>query len=639
LRLPRSAASIRNAVTVSASSASQTLPRALRLASGPYWVTVGAFVLVAGTGFASGGYFPESWGWPMLGAAWAAGLAALGRERTALSRTATAAAVVLAAITVWTLLGVIWSIDVTQTVLEVQRTAVYCAALLAALLWAGRRPERLVHGTWAAIVVLCGWALLTRLVPDRFGVIDTIAGNRLSEPIGYWNSLGLLAGMGVLLGLGLAARAQSLPGRVAGGASLPLLLTTVYFTYSRGAWVALGFGLVACLLLDTRRSQLTAVGVALAPWSALVLRLGYTSSALTDANPMLPQTASQGHRLLLELVGLAAVSGAVAAALRPLEPRLVLPDRLRRAAVVAPVAIAALAAALAVSQFGSPLKIARDGWHAFASSPPAAEGTSLNSRLFHLSGTGRVAQWQVAWRQVEAYPLLGSGAGTYEAYWNVHRPTGNRIRDVHNLYLETLAEQGPVGLLLLATLLVLPLAGAIRARGRPLVAAVCGAYVAYLAHVIVDWDWEIASVTLAFLLCGAMLLSAPERHARPRPARSRLVALAAALVLGGTGLYTIAARLPMQRIGADAAKGQWAAAERNARRASSLAPWSSEPWIAVGEAELNAGRTGDALVSFRKAVAAEPGEWLPWHDLARASTGAEHERALARATALNPLTP
>jgi O-antigen ligase len=613
-------------------------PRAIRLAVGRRWVTVGAFALVAGTGFAKGGYFPESWGWPTLGAAWAAALAVLARERIALTRTAATAAALLAALTGWTALSVVWSIDVTQSVLEAERTAVYAAALLAALLWAGRRPERLVHGAWAAISVLCGWALLTRLVPDRFGVVDAISGYRLSEPIGYWNALGLLAGIGALLALGLAARAQSLAGRAFAGASLPPLLATLYFTFSRGAWLALAFGLLATFLLDRRRLQLGVVLLVVAPWTALALLRASTSPALTTRGAQLPAMAAQGHRLLLELAGLALVSALAAAAATPLESKLVLPARLRPHAALALLLAAALAAAILVARFGSPLTLARHGWHSFASSPPAS-GPNLNSRLFHLSGRGRTTQWRVAWHQAEAYPWLGSGAGTYEVYWNLHRPVAGRVQNVHNLYLETLADLGPFGLLLLATALALPLAGAVRSRGRPLAAAACGGYVAYLLHAAVDWDWEIASVTLAFLLCGAMLLSAPRRRGRLQRPSGRGVALAAALLLGATGVYTIATRIPLERLAAAARSGHWAAAERDTRRASALAPWSSEPWLALGEAALGAGRVGEARAAFRKAVAKSPTEWTAWYDLARASSGRERAHALARATRLNPLSP
>ena len=68
-------------------------------------------------------------------------------------------------------------------------------------------------------------------------------------------------------------------------------------------------------------------------------------------------------------------------------------------------------------------------------------------------------------------PLLGTGAGSFEAHWFRERSVAFHARDAHNLYLETLAELGPVGLaLLLATLalplLALPAARRLRVRAR-----------------------------------------------------------------------------------------------------------------------------------------------------------------------------
>src|SRR5438309_11731428 len=97
--------------------------------------------------------------------------------------------------------------------------------------------------------------------------------------------------------------------------------------------------------------------------------------------------------------------------------------------------------------------------------------------------------------------LLGSGAGTYDEYWFRNRHQQYTVRDAHNLYLETFAETGLVGLLLLLATLAMPLAAAWRSRGRPLAAVVAGGYVSYLVHASVDWDWEMPVVTVTALLC------------------------------------------------------------------------------------------------------------------------------------------
>jgi O-antigen ligase len=117
----------------------------------------------------------------------------------------------------------------------------------------------------------------------------------------------------------------------------------------------------------------------------------------------------------------------------------------------------------------------------------------------------RPTYWRVGWHEYRDNPALGSGAGTYVRFWSgTQSPTGRIALDAHNLYLETLAELGPVGLALLVAALALPLL-AIRRRG----AAVAGAaYVAFLVHAGIDWDWEMPAVTLAGLGCAAALLVA-----------------------------------------------------------------------------------------------------------------------------------
>jgi O-antigen ligase/polysaccharide polymerase Wzy-like membrane protein len=599
------------------------------------WLALATLALVAGTGFAGGGYFPGSWGWPTLAAGWAAALALLVDERSTLGRLGSAYAALLAALAAWVALGALWSVDVTQTLHEAERTAVYVSAVLAALLWARRDSVPLLHGVWIASVLLCGWALVTRVVPDRFGVVDPISGYRLSGPIGYWNSLGLLAAIGILLGLGLSARAATTLGRAAGAASVPPLAATLYFTFSRGAWIALALGLAATVAIDRRRLQLLVTLAATGGWSALCVWRAAVSPALTTYGSALTDMSRQGHRFAIVVLAASAASAVTAVVAAKLEPGIHLGPRLRRGFGWAVGALALAAAVVLFVTQGSPWSLAHRGWDNFSSGGVQTTG-SLNNRLFHLSGNGRTGQWSVAWRDVKAHPLLGSGAGTFEFAWFQDRKTQSKVRDAHNLYIETLAELGPLGLALLAAALVLPLVAGVRNRDRPLAFAAFGAYVAFLVHAAVDWDWEIASVTLAALLCGAALL--PTRR-RPFGFRLRQMVLAASVVLVGVGVYTLAAEIPVSRLRAAAARGDWAAAERDARRAAAVAPWSAEPWFALGEAELAAGRLPQAQDALLKATARSPRSWAAWLDLAKATSGTERADALARAEQLDPLGP
>ena len=88
---------------------------------------------------------------------------------------------------------------------------------------------------------VCAIALTTRLLPNVWPIGANLANDRLSYPITYWNALGLLASLGIVFCLHMATRARG-PRltRVLGAAAVPLLATTVYFTFSRGAILAGG---------------------------------------------------------------------------------------------------------------------------------------------------------------------------------------------------------------------------------------------------------------------------------------------------------------------------------------------------------------------------------------------------------------
>ena len=105
-------------------------------------------------------------------------------------------------------------------------------------------------------------------------------------------------------------------------------------------------------------------------------------------------------------------------------------------------------------------------------------------------------------------------------------------RDAHSLYLETLAELGPIGLALLLAALIIPLL-ALRGGRDPLLATAAGAYVAFLVHTGVDWDWELPAVTLAGLACGsAMLVARRPSDAPELRLRGKLLLLVPSAALG-----------------------------------------------------------------------------------------------------------
>lgn len=624
-------------------AASAVRSRALAPDLGQVAVGVGAAAGIGALGAADGGYFPPAWGWTALITLWlVVAWLFLGRAALHGGRLAGAFAGGLIGLTAWTWLSMIWTDNSVQTTLEGFRMVAY-AGVAAALVLVVRRETApaLLRGVLAAIALLSTYGLATRLFPDRLGAYDPISEYRLSEPIGYWNGLGIFVAIGLLLALGAVARERSTALRAVAAGAFVVLVPALYFTFSRGAGIALAVGIVAAVALDPRRLQLVLALSIVGTPGLLAAWIGSRSEALTRQDSPLSTAAEQGQEVAFFVAVLALAGAAGAVALAAAERRIV-PSRTIRFAFAAVLAVVVLGAVTGVVvRFGGPVELVEKSYDAFKETP-SPPPTDLGERLFTFSGSYRVELWGEAWNQYRDHRLLGQGAGTYEQYWNRERPIPHKVRDAHNLYLETLGELGPVGLAFLLIALGAPLAAAVAARRHPLAAGAFGAYVAYLVHAGVDWDWELPAVTISALACAAALLAfrGSADTALLPGLRARIVAGAAAAFLVGIAFVGLvgASALSESEDAAAAASPDWDKAEDEARKARRWAPWSSEPWERLGNAQLGRGDLPGARASYRKAIAKEPNDWLLWFRLAEASTVADRRDALAEAERLNPLS-
>jgi hypothetical protein len=611
---------------------------------------LGALAITAGlpfgavllTGAVNGGYFPSEWGWPALALVLVCVLAVLLRERIVLTRLEWLALGALAAFEVWTFLSILWATSATEPVLSAERTLVYVLFLAALLLVTSRTtaPGVLV-GVLAAAVGLCGYALVERLWPGRLEAFPPPEGFQLAGSIGYWNGLGILAAMGALLAGGLAAARLPRWLRTLTGGVVPLLLATLTLTFSRGSWLALLGGAIVALVVARDRLRLAAFGVVLGAPGAVTVLLTLHAHALTPAGASLQTATASGRRLALELAACMLASAAAAFLLAEHEPRVHVRRTGRRAATAAVAVGAAVVLVAALVAVGGPSAAVDRATRSFRAPLPASGG-DLDRRLVSISSNGRDEYWRVAEREIAAHPWLGGGAGSFERYWHRERRTGYEARNAHNLYLETLAELGPVGLVLLLVALAAPLAGLWRDRGAVATTA-AAAYTAFLAHAALDWDWQLPAITLAALACGGTLLvrarPADAEDGAGTPLRPRFVALAALIPLAVVAVVVAAGNGALG--GSDSAleRADTAGAERLARRAHRWAPWSAQPWQRLGDAALAAGDLETARRSFRRAIALDESEWSLWFGLAEASHGAERSQALSRALELNPRSP
>ena len=477
-----------------------------------------AFATLVGLAFTNGGFFPRAWTTTAVALLWLVALALLLGARVELGAVERGWLAFLAVLVGWTALSASWSVSPPDSFLETRRTLVYLAGIAAVLVFVQRGfTAHLVLAVWAAGTVVVAYALARYLSAPRIQPSE-IEGNLLFRPLGYANALGILAGAAAILAVVLTVRARIRVVRTLAAASVAPLAAALTLTSSRASALALVVGLGAMLLIDRDRLELIAAMLLLVPAGAAVVALS-AHSRLTDLSRLGAGAEREAHRLglwiLLVAVGLGLARPAVGKAV----PLLRLLPRLSRRVAVGALAAAAIA--------GVTVFVVHLGAHFFA--------------------TGyRASYWHVAWREYIAHPWLGSGAGTFGSYWLRYGIPGlaGGALDAHNLYLETLAELGPLGLALVVGALGLPLVSAVRSRSDVFTSAAAGGYVAILAHAALDWDWEMPAVMLAGLVCAAALVAARRPDVRTYGPGTGARATALALAIGLAAFALVAQFVP-----------------------------------------------------------------------------------------------
>jgi hypothetical protein len=364
--------------------------------------------------------------------------------------------------------------------------------------------------------------------------------------------------------------------------------------------------------------------------------LAYRAKPLGETNARLAAATTAGHTLAWRLLLLAVVAVALRLAYDAVAHRVHVPQYVRRGFAVLLVGVVVVVVAGALVHYGGPTGAFHRAQQSIDSGGPN-NGHNLNQRLFSLSSNGRLHQWHVAIDEWHAHPLLGGGAGSFAAFWAAAGPNQPQLLDVHNLYLETLAELGPVGLAVLVFTLLVPLAAAVRARHRSLVPVAAAGYVAWLVHVAYDWDWELAGVTITMILCAGALLVAARRQGAVVPrAAARWGLLAIASVVGVAALLGLLGNRALAR-GLEAIHAKnYPAAVAAAEDARRWAPWSSAPWGQLALIREFQHDLAGSRAAYRTAVAKDPESWELWVALVGLSHGAARAHALAKLSVLNP---
>ncbi|HEX4733218.1 MAG TPA: O-antigen ligase family protein [Thermoleophilaceae bacterium] len=559
----------------------------------------------------------------------------------------------LALLALWTLASGAWSDAPGRALVEFDRTFMYLllTVLLGSAVRTSSRLRWLAAVLSGAALVITIVALATRLFPDRFPTsLPVIGESNLAYPLTYSNALGILCTLGAIPALYFASSTRlPLAARTLGAAAMPLFTVTVYLTLSRGPVAAGIVGIAAFLLLGRPRGALSAA-IAVVPTSAIAVASAYQHQLITK-DPSSAGAVGQGHTVAV--VVLLCVIGAVVlrVILAPLDRRVseyALPDRSRRPVLIAAwtgLVLVILAVAVAVN---APHRIS-DQYHRFVNSGQASpQQQDVRQSLFSSANRGIVDNWKVALDAFDDQPLHGQGAGTYENWWNQHRPANQatyNVTDAHSLYVEVLGELGIVGFLLLAVLVVsvlVALAPIRRGPNRALYAALFATALAWAVHAGIDWDWEMPAVTVIFFALGGAALAAHASRARWVPVTQGLRVTAGLLLL--VAAATPALIFTSQRQLNDARDALRA---RDCPRAVDRATASidtlairADPYEVLVLCQATHGQLGLATAAANKAISRDPNNWRYHYDLGllQGAAGLQPRPEIAEAHALNPHT-
>jgi tetratricopeptide (TPR) repeat protein len=638
-------------------------------------------LLILYLAFAGGGFDPIVYGRVGVGLWWLLLLAAAfgGAGLKPIPTAGLLAVGLLTAFATWTGLSMIWSESADRSAQELARASTYLGALVGALLLRSLIGMRLLLGAVAAAIgVIAAAAVLSRLQPSLIGDNETAtlvgaAVARLNYPVNSWNGLAGLIAIGAPLLVFFGAHARQPAVRSLACAALPILALGLFLTLSRGGSIALATGLIAMLALHpVRRRLLPPLVAGLAGGGALIAAT-QSRQALSDGLST-PEALAQGDTVTLIAIAVCAAAALTPAIVGRLASRasLARAPRLGARARLTTVGVAIVAAVVLALAAGLPAE-AEQRWEEFKD--PGVLRSS--ERLESASGNGRYQWWGAALDANATAPLVGIGAGTFEFWWSREGSLASQVVDAHSLYLESLAELGLIGGLLIVglvggvlVLIAVRALGAGAPRGGALATA-AGGGVAFAIAATSDWVWELPVVPISFLLIVGAALGArkPAAAPTPDPRRSRLA-------LGGLSLLGALVILP-PLLGADAIRSSQEDVNRGdvdnalsaANRAADVEPYSGPAELqralvlelqgreraeaaTEGRTYSGPGQRDEALrrelrrelrpaaAAAREATRKEPTNWENWFTLSRIEVFRGRpqaaEASFLRARELNP---
>jgi hypothetical protein len=582
-----------------------------------------------------------------------------------------------------TAFSIVWSVDPGTSWLETNRTFAYLAAFGGGVALVRLLPHHwssLLNGVGLAAVIVCGWALLTKVFPGALAPDEIFA--RLRTPFGYWNAVGLMAASGVPPLLWLAARRS---GHAAVNAlaypGLGVLLVCLLLAYSRGALLALAVGLLVWFAVVPLRLRGAIALIVSSAGAGLVVAWAFAQPGLTGDGLGTVVRADAGHRLgillLLVIVVLLAAGLAIgfAAAVRAPSART---RELAGRAVLGTIGLALVAAVvgLATAPGGIDGQVSK-AWKQL---------TDVNARTpantpARLTATAsvRARYWDEALKVHAESKLVGVGAGGYGLARKRFRTSNLDVQHAHGYVVQTLADLGWLGLIVSLAALAAWLNAATRATGlrrrdrglawdaeRVGLVTLGVVVLIFGVHSAIDWTWFIPANAVTALLCAGWLAgrgplrrrlavegptgvmvaaeragvidprprwSLRERLVRWTPDPFRLASAVGVVLLATAVMFTAVQPLRAQHAGdvaiARAQAGELKAAEDIARIGAARNPLSPDPWWELAVIRASANDLDGAERALEQAVKVQPANPEAWRRLGRFRLSGLNEPKLA----------
>lgn len=585
-----------------------------------------------------------------------------------------APAALLLGLAALTAASIIWAANPSDAWVEANKMLAYAAVFAAAAALAHALP-----GRWSAVigaitlscVVVSACGVLTKVFPASLNPDGIYA--RLSEPFGYWNSVGLMAASGIPGALWLGSRRDGHQGLNAlAYPAFGLLVLTIVLAYSRGALAAAVLGAAFWFATVPRRLRGAAVALVGTTGGALVAAWAVSQDPLTGDRVALEVQTPAGHELgllLIAVLGLLMVAGlAINFALAT--RRIATPAR-DRIGVGLLVALALVPAGIGIGMASTDKGLGgslASTWTALTD-PNAAIPGSGPARLT-AAGSARARYWDEALRIFLDNPVRGVGADGYTTVRKHYRTVDLVVRHAHGYVVQTLADLGLAGLLVSLALTVAWLVCAARAVGlrrrdrdapvtpeRLGLLTLVAIVLVFATHSLVDWTWFVPGNAVVALIAAGWVAGRGPLHARAAalapPATAPLAQrLRAGLrerprafgAAGVTLIALVAAWTAWQPLRSDAAvqdasasldRGDVAKARAQARAARERNPLSLDPLFELNAIEYAAGRNFAARRALEDAVRLQPANPEAWQQLAEFELN-ELKRPAVALTAIRP---